>query len=85
MHIGFAVDTEAGLIVPVIRDANAKGVWELAEEIERLSAAAREGRLKPDEIQGGCFTVSRLHPRRQRTGSGHTGGSPPGDQGGLDR
>lgn len=60
MHIGFAVDTDAGLVVPVIRDASAKGVWELAEEIERLSAAAREGRLKPDEIQGGCFTISSL-------------------------
>lgn len=60
MHIGFAVDTEAGLVVPVVRDANAKGVWHLAEEIERLSAAAREGRLKPDEIQGGCFTISSL-------------------------
>ena len=60
MHIGFAVDTDAGLVVPVIRDAGAKGVWELAEEIERLSAAAREGRLKPDEIQGGCFTISSL-------------------------
>ncbi|MDE0692086.1 MAG: 2-oxo acid dehydrogenase subunit E2 [Gammaproteobacteria bacterium] len=60
MHIGFAVDTEAGLVVPVVRDANAKGVWQLAGEIERLSAAAREGRLKPDEIQGGCFTISSL-------------------------
>ena len=60
MHIGFAVDTEAGLVVPVVRDANAKGVWQLAAEIERLSAAAREGRLKPDEIQGGCFTISSL-------------------------
>ncbi|MXY54634.1 MAG: hypothetical protein F4Y86_19205 [Gammaproteobacteria bacterium] len=60
MHIGFAVDTEMGLVVPVIRDAGAKGVWQLAEEIERLSAAAREGRLKPDEIQGGCFTISSL-------------------------
>ena len=60
MHIGFAVDTDAGLVVPVIRDANRKGVWELAEEIERLSAAARQGRLKPDEIQGGCFTISSL-------------------------
>ena len=60
MHIGFAVDTEAGLVVPVVRDAGAKGVWQLAGEIERLSAAAREGHLKPDEIQGGCFTISSL-------------------------
>ena len=60
MHIGFAVDTEAGLVVPVIRDANTKGVWELAEEIDRLSDAARANRLKPDEIQGGCFTISSL-------------------------
>jgi len=60
MHIGFAVDTDAGLVVPVIRDAGTRGVWELAEDIERLSAAAREGRLKPDEIQGGCFTISSL-------------------------
>lgn len=60
MHIGFAVDTEAGLVVPVIRDAGAKGVWELAEETERLSEAARKSRLRPDEIQGGCFTISSL-------------------------
>ena len=59
-HIGFAVDTEEGLIVPVIRDVDRKGVWQLAAEIAELSASARERRLKPDDLQGGCFTVSSL-------------------------
>ena len=59
-HIGFAVDTEDGLVVPVVRDAGAKGVYELAEEIARLSEAARSKKLKPDEMQGGSFTISSL-------------------------
>lgn len=59
-HIGFAVDTEEGLIVPVIRDVDRKGVWQLAAEIAELSASARERRLRPDDLQGGCFTVSSL-------------------------
>ena len=59
-HIGFAVDTEDGLVVPVVRDAGAKGVYELAEEIARLSEAARSKKLKPEEMQGGSFTISSL-------------------------
>ena len=59
-HIGIAVDTEEGLVVPVVRDAGAKGVFALAEEIDRLAAAARERRLKPDELQGASFTISSL-------------------------
>jgi len=59
-HIGFAVDTDDGLVVPVVRDADGKGVYELAVEIAHLSEAARSKRLKPDEMQGGSFTISSL-------------------------
>ena len=59
-HIGFAVDTEDGLVVPVVRDAGGMGVYELAVEIARLSEAARSKKLKPDEMQGGSFTISSL-------------------------
>ena len=59
-HIGFAVDTEEGLIVPVIRDVDQKGVWQLAAEIAELSGAARERKLAPGDLQGGCFTISSL-------------------------
>ena len=59
-HIGFAVDTEDGLIVPVIRDVDQKGVWALAEEIAELSELARTRALKPEQLQGGTFTVSSL-------------------------
>ena len=59
-NIGMAVDTDDGLVVPVIRGADALGIYELAEESTRLAAAAREGKLKPDEIQGASFTVSSL-------------------------
>ncbi len=59
-HIGFAVDTGDGLIVPVIRDVDQKGVWQLAAEIAELSTAARERKIRPDDLQGGCFTVSSL-------------------------
>lgn len=58
--IGMAVDTEEGLIVPVLRNANAKTVIELAREIERLSEAAREGVLTPQELSGGTFTVTSI-------------------------
>ena len=60
MHIGFAADTENGLVVPVVRDADKKDVFELARELAELSAAAREGKLTAAQIQGGCFTVSSL-------------------------
>jgi pyruvate dehydrogenase E2 component (dihydrolipoamide acetyltransferase) len=59
-HIGFAADTPNGLVVPVIRDADRKGIGEIALEAATLAAAAREGKLKPAEMQGGCFTISSL-------------------------
>jgi pyruvate dehydrogenase E2 component (dihydrolipoamide acetyltransferase) len=59
-HIGMAVDTPAGLVVPVIRDADSKSVWELAEEVLALASKARGRKLMPSDMQGGCFTISSL-------------------------
>jgi len=59
-HIGFAADTPNGLVVPVIRDADQKGLAEIAKEMSALSKLAREGKLKPDQMQGGCFSISSL-------------------------
>ena len=59
-HIGMAVDTPRGLVVPVIKNANEKGIWEISAEIASLANSAREGKLKPAEMQGGCFTLSSL-------------------------
>ena len=59
-HLGFAADTEHGLMVPVIRDADKMDVYELAISLAELSAAAREGRLKGDQLQGASFTISSL-------------------------
>jgi pyruvate dehydrogenase E2 component (dihydrolipoamide acetyltransferase) len=59
-HLGFAADTPDGLIVPVIRDVDKKGVTQIARETGSLAAAAREGKLRLGDIQGGCFTVSSL-------------------------
>src|SRR6478672_9365592 len=59
-NIGFAADTPNGLVVPVLRDADQKGVMEIAREMGELAAAARDGKLKPDQMQGGCFTISSL-------------------------
>jgi pyruvate dehydrogenase E2 component (dihydrolipoamide acetyltransferase) len=59
-HIGFAADTPQGLMVPVIRDADKKGVVEIAKEMGDLAKLARDGKLKPDQMQGGCFTISSL-------------------------
>ncbi|GIX21761.1 MAG: acetyltransferase component of pyruvate dehydrogenase complex [Gammaproteobacteria bacterium] len=59
-HIGIAVDTPDGLVVPVIRDADRKGLVELAEAVMDLATRARNKRLKPDELKGGCFTISSL-------------------------
>jgi pyruvate dehydrogenase E2 component (dihydrolipoamide acetyltransferase) len=59
-HIGFAADTPNGLVVPVIRDADQKGVAEIAQEMGALAKLARDGKLKPDQMQGGCFTISSL-------------------------
>jgi pyruvate dehydrogenase E2 component (dihydrolipoamide acetyltransferase) len=59
-HVGVAVDTGGGLVVPVVRDADRKGLFELAEEVADLAARARERKLKMEEMQGGCFTISSL-------------------------
>ncbi len=59
-HIGIAVDTPGGLVVPVIRDVDEKSVWALASEITSLANKARDKQLKPDDMQGGVFTVSSL-------------------------
>ncbi len=59
-HIGFAADTPNGLVVPVIRDADKKGLVDIAKEMAELSKLAREGKLKPDQMQGGCFSISSL-------------------------
>ncbi len=59
-HIGIAVDTPAGLVVPVIRDCDQKDIFQLAAELSDLSQRAREGKLKPIEMQGGCFSISSL-------------------------
>jgi len=59
-HIGVAVDTPDGLVVPVIRDADRKGVFDLAKELAEISKAAREKKLKPDSMRGGTFSISSL-------------------------
>ena len=60
IHLGFAADTDQGLVVPVIRDADKKDVYEIAQELGELSALAREGKLKADQLQGASFTISSL-------------------------
>jgi pyruvate dehydrogenase E2 component (dihydrolipoyllysine-residue acetyltransferase) len=59
-HIGFAADTPNGLMVPVIRDADKKSVPEIAKEMNALAKLAREGKIKPDQMQGGTFSISSL-------------------------
>ena len=59
-NIGFAADTPNGLVVPVLRDADKKGVMQIAGEMGELAALARDGKLKPEQMQGGCFTISSL-------------------------
>ena len=59
-HIGFAADTPAGLVVPVIRNADRKGVLQIAEETSAMASLAREGKLGPADVQGGCFSISSL-------------------------
>ncbi|MFC1664070.1 dihydrolipoyllysine-residue acetyltransferase [Pseudomonadota bacterium] len=59
-HVGIAVDTPIGLMVPVLRDVDQKGIWQLAEEMSEISLSARDGKLKPDELQGGCISISSL-------------------------
>ena len=60
VHIGFAADTPNGLVVPVVRDADRKDVFELARDLADLSEKARAGKLSAAEMQGGCFTISSL-------------------------
>jgi pyruvate dehydrogenase E2 component (dihydrolipoamide acetyltransferase) len=60
VHLGFAADTPGGLVVPVVRDADRKDVYELARELAALSEKARAGKLAAAEMQGGCFTISSL-------------------------
>jgi pyruvate dehydrogenase E2 component (dihydrolipoamide acetyltransferase) len=60
IHLGFAADTEGGLMVPVIRDADGMDVYELASELGALSKGARDGKLKADQLQGASFTISSL-------------------------
>ena len=59
-HLGVAVNTDHGLVVPVIRDVDKKGLFALAEELQDVSERARNKKVKPDEMQGGCFTISSL-------------------------
>ena len=59
-HIGFAADTPNGLMVPVIKDADKKGIFEIGKEMNELAAKARDGKLSPAEMQGGCFSISSL-------------------------
>jgi pyruvate dehydrogenase E2 component (dihydrolipoamide acetyltransferase) len=60
LHMGFAADTPNGLVVPVVRDADRKDVYELARHLGQLSEKARAGKLPPTDMQGGCFTISSL-------------------------
>ncbi|WP_380785439.1 dihydrolipoamide acetyltransferase family protein [Sphingomonas sp. R86521] len=62
VHMGMAAQTDAGLTVPVIRDAQDRNVWQLATEITRLAEAARAGKLVPNEMGGGTITVTSLGP-----------------------
>ncbi|MBP7132992.1 MAG: dihydrolipoyllysine-residue acetyltransferase [Aquabacterium sp.] len=59
-HIGFAADTPNGLVVPVIRNADQKGILQISQEMAELARKAREGKLSPADMQGGCFSISSL-------------------------
>ena len=65
-HIGFAVNTDQGLMVPVLKDADKKGIYQIAKELADLAQKARDKKISPAEMQGGCFTISSL---------GHIGGT----------
>ena len=58
VNLGIATDTKNGLIVPVIREVQSKGMLQLAEELNALSERTREGKVKPDDLQGGTFTIT---------------------------
>ena len=59
-HIGFAADTPNGLVVPVIKDADKKGIFQISQEMSDLAKKARDGKLAPADMQGGCFSISSL-------------------------
>jgi pyruvate dehydrogenase E2 component (dihydrolipoamide acetyltransferase) len=59
-HIGFAADTPNGLVVPVIKDADRKGVLQISQEMGDLAKKARDGKLGPADMSGACFTISSL-------------------------
>jgi pyruvate dehydrogenase E2 component (dihydrolipoamide acetyltransferase) len=59
-HIGVAVNTDSGLMVPVIRDVDQKGLLDLAREVAVVTGKARAGKIAPSDLQGGCFTISSL-------------------------
>jgi pyruvate dehydrogenase E2 component (dihydrolipoamide acetyltransferase) len=59
-HIGFAADTPGGLVVPVVKDADQKGIFDIAKETSELAKLARDGKLKPGDMQGGTFSISSL-------------------------
>ncbi|TMH35268.1 MAG: dihydrolipoyllysine-residue acetyltransferase [Betaproteobacteria bacterium] len=59
-HIGFAADTPNGLMVPVIKDADKKGIFQISQEMSELAKKARDGKLSPTEMSGGCFSISSL-------------------------
>lgn len=90
-HIGFAADTPNGLVVPVIRDAERKGLLEIAQEMGAPSTKAREGKLAPADMQGGCFSISSLggiggtilHPHHQCARGRDPGGVPGAEATGL--
>jgi pyruvate dehydrogenase E2 component (dihydrolipoamide acetyltransferase) len=73
-HIGFAADTPNGLVVPVIKDADKKGVLQISQEMGELAKKARDGKLGPADMSGGCFSISSagrhrralLHAHHQR-------------------
>ena len=60
VHIGVAVDTPVGLVVPVVRNVDQKSIWQLAAEVAELAEKAKQRKLKPADMQGGCFTISSL-------------------------
>jgi pyruvate dehydrogenase E2 component (dihydrolipoamide acetyltransferase) len=60
IHIGIAVDTPGGLVVPVVRDVDKKGVLDISRELTEISIKARDGKLKAADMQGSCFTISSL-------------------------
>jgi pyruvate dehydrogenase E2 component (dihydrolipoamide acetyltransferase) len=59
-HIGFAADTPNGLVVPVIKDADKKGIFQISQEMNELAKKARDGKLGPADMSGGCFSISSL-------------------------